>query len=212
MVEIYPKKGMYVGWDWFLALFLFVAVAGLTPGPNNIIAMAIGFNHGYQKVLPHLMGVTVGFPVMLLLIGLVLRPLMDLYPGLFMLLKYLSIAYILYLAWKIATAPVKEELEEGETLARHPITFVQSLMLQWINPKAWAGALTIVTIYTRPERYAVSLFAAAFVTIFMTFSAVSLWAFSGKALNMLMRDPRKIRFFNITMALLLVLSVGMMLF
>ena len=73
-------------WSWLLALALFVAVAGLTPGPNNIIAMAIGFNHGFRKVLPHLFGVMVGFPVMLLMIGFVLRPLMEQYTAVFLLL------------------------------------------------------------------------------------------------------------------------------
>jgi len=201
-----------IGWDWLLALVLFEFASGFTPGPNNILAMAIGFSHGYRKTLPHVFGVAIGFPVMLLAIGFFLKPLMDRVPLLFELLKYLSVAVVLWIAWKIAAAPVEEELEEGEELARHPITFRQSLMLQWINPKAWAGALTIVTIYTIPDRYAASLFAAAFVTIFMTFSAVSLWAFSGRALKLLMRDPKKIRIFNLLMAVLLVLSVGMMLF
>ena len=201
-----------IGWDWVLALVLFEFASGFTPGPNNILALAIGFSHGYRKTLPHVMGVAVGFPLMLLAIGFFLKPVMDRIPILFDLLKYLSIAAVLWIAWKIATAPVERELEEGEERARKPITFFQSVMLQWINPKAWAGALSIVTIYTIPDRYAASLFAAAFVTIFMTFSAVSLWSLSGKAIKHLMQDPKKIRIFNISMAFLLLVSVGMMLF
>ncbi|WP_456391563.1 LysE family translocator, partial [Nitratifractor sp.] len=95
---------------------------------------------------------------------------------------------------------------------RDPITFFQSVLLQWINPKAWAGALSIVTIYTVPEHYATSLLLAAGVTILIIFSAVSLWSLSGKAMKRLLHDPRKIRIFNSIMALLLILSVGMMLF
>jgi len=201
-----------MGWEWLLSLLIFEFASGFTPGPNNILAMAIGFAHGYRKTLPHILGVAVGFPLMLLAIGFFLKPLMDRVPLLFELLRYLSVAVVLWIAWQIATAPVEEELEEGSVEARSPIGFWQSVMLQWINPKAWAGALTIVTLYTVPEQFTRSLLAAAFVTIFMVFCAVSLWALSGKALKKLLRDPRTIRFFNLLMALLLILSVGMMLF
>jgi len=201
-----------MGWDWLLALVFFEFASGFTPGPNNVLALAIGFSHGYRKTLPHIFGVAIGFPLMLLAIGFFLKPVMDRVPMLFDLLRFASLAVVLWIAWKIATAPVEEELEEGEEIARHPITFAQSVMLQWINPKAWAGALTIVTIYTIPGAFASSLFAAAFVTIFMTFSAVSLWSLSGRAIKRLMRDPARIRLFNYTMALLLLVSVGMMLF
>jgi threonine/homoserine/homoserine lactone efflux protein len=201
-----------MGWDWLLALLFFEFASGFTPGPNNVLALAIGFSHGYRRTLPHVMGVAIGFPLMLLAIGFFLKPVMDRVPWLYDSLKYLSVAVVLWIAWKIASAPVEEELEEDEEIVRRPITFLQSVMLQWINPKAWAGALTIVTLYTLPEHYAISLFAAAFVTIFMTFSAVSLWALSGRYIKKLMRDPKKIRFFNILMAVLLLVSVGMMLF
>ncbi|WP_457607819.1 LysE family translocator [Nitratifractor sp.] len=201
-----------IGFDWLLALLLFELATGYTPGPNNLIAMAIGFSHGYRKALPHILGVTLGFPLMLLAIGFFLKPLMDRWPLLFDLLKYLSVAFVLWIAWKVAMAPVQDPESEAEEEPRPPMTFWKSVLLQWVNPKAWAGALSIVTIYTIPQHYTVSLFAAAFVTIFMVFAAVSLWAVAGKGIKALMRDPVKIRLFNYTMALLLLLSVGMMLF
>lgn len=201
-----------IGWDWLMALVLFEFASGFTPGPNNILALAIGFSHGYRKTLPHVFGVAIGFPVMLLAIGFFLKPILDRMPMLFEILKYLSVAIVLWIAWKIATAPVDREIAQGEEEARHPVTFAQSLLLQWVNPKAWAGALTIVTLYTVPEAYARSLWAAAAVTVGMTFTAVSLWSLSGKTIKRLMSDPKKIRLFNISLAVLLVLSVLMMLF
>jgi threonine/homoserine/homoserine lactone efflux protein len=197
-----------MSWDGFVALFLFVAVAGLTPGPNNIIAMAIGFNHGYRKVLPHLMGVTVGFPVMLLLIGLVLRPVMEQYPNVFLLLKYISVAYILYIAWKVATAPVDATMLPQER--KPPITFLQSVLFQWINPKAWAGALTTVTVYMDPHHYRTSLLIAALLSAVTIVLAISLWALMGRQIRHWLERPAQMRAFNITMAALLVISVGMM--
>jgi len=198
-----------VGWDWLVALVLFEFATGFTPGPNNILAMAIGFVHGYRKTLPHILGVAVGFPLMLLVIGFFLKPLMDRVPMLYELLRYLSVAVVLWIAWQIAMAPVEGEIESE---LRAPVTFWQSVMLQWINPKAWAGALSIVTLYTVPDHYTLSLLFAAIVTLFMVFSAVSLWAVSGKAIRRFLKEPRSVRLFNLLMALLLVLSVLMMLF
>jgi threonine/homoserine/homoserine lactone efflux protein len=197
-----------VSGESFAALFLFVSVAGLTPGPNNIIAMAIGFNHGYRKVLPHLAGVTVGFPIMLLLIGLVLLPVMEQYAWLFNLLKYASIAYILYIAWHVASAPVDASILPQER--KPPITFVQSVMFQWINPKAWAGALTTVTVYMAPEHYRTSLFIAAALSAVTIVIAISLWALMGRQIKHFLDKPRQMRAFNIAMAALLLISVGMM--
>jgi threonine/homoserine/homoserine lactone efflux protein len=197
-----------MGWDAFVALFFFVLVAGLTPGPNNIIAMAIGFNHGYRKVLPHLAGVTVGFPVMLLLIGLVVRPVMEQYSVLFDLLKYASVAYILYIAWHVASAPVDARILPEER--KPPITFVQSVMFQWINPKAWAGALTTVTVYMIPEHYRTSLLIAALLSAVTIVGAISLWALMGRQIKHFLDRPAQMRAFNVTMALLLLVSVGMM--
>ncbi len=198
------------GWDWLAALVLFEFATGFTPGPNNLLALAIGFGHGFRRAIPHIMGVTLGFPLMLLAIGLFVRPLMERMPLLFELLRYASLAFVLYLAWKVATAPVGQEHSAQESSA--PVTFGQSLLLQWINPKAWAAALSIVTLYTRPEHFTSDLFAAAFVTIFMLLPAVSLWAVSGRVIQRFLRRPRSVRRFNRLMATLLVLSVGMMLF
>ncbi len=195
-------------WGQIAALMMFVSIAGLTPGPNNIIAMAIGFHHGYRSVLPHLLGVTVGFPVMLLLIGWVLRPVMEQYAAWFALLKYLSIAYILYIAWHVATAPVEVS---GPTDTRTvPITFWHSVAFQWVNPKAWAGALTTVTLYLPPEHYRSGLILAALFSAATIVAAISLWALMGRTIQHWLARPSQMRAFNITMALLLLVSVGMM--
>ncbi len=199
-----------MGWDWFISIFLFIAVAGLTPGPNNIIAMTIGFNHGYKKVFPHLFGVLVGFPTMLLLIGLVLRPLMREYVALFLMLKYISIAYVIYLAWQIATTSTNEEILSQKQIK--PITFWQSVAFQWINPKAWAGALTTINVYIISKHYWMSLSIAIMLSMLSIFVAILLWAVIGKQIKRFLMHPKQVRIFNITMAILLLIAVAMMLF
>jgi len=199
-----------VDWNWLIAISLFIAIIGLTPGPNNIIAMSIGFNHRYYKVLPHLFGVLVGFPVMLLLIGLVLRPLMDRYITLFLILKYISIIYVVYLAWQIAATPTNEEILSQDNIS--PINFWQSVAFQWINPKAWIGALTTINVYIIPKHYWISLMVAVALSMLSIFIAILMWALIGKQIKRLLMYPIQVRIFNITMAGLLLLTVGMIIF
>ncbi len=198
-----------IDFDWFLALLLFVLVAGFTPGPNNIIALSIGFNYGYKRVIPHILGVTIGFPVMLVLIGTVLYPLMKHFETFYNILKYGSILYIFYLAYKIATSSIDaKELEENK---KRPITFFQSLAFQWINPKAWAGALSTVSVYIPAgENFLKGLYIAAFTSAVTIVGAISLWALMGKKIKTLLKNPLHVRVFNYLMAILLIVSVAMM--
>ena len=194
--------------DWFMALTIFIIVAGFTPGPNNIIAMSIGFNWGFKKVLPHLFGVTVGFPVMLLLIGFILKPILEQNETIFTTLKILSAGYIIYLAYKIATSPTS--LDKTDT--KKPITFVESLAFQWINPKAWAGAMATVTVYIPKESYTFALFVAAITSAVTIVFAISLWGYLGKKIKIVLSKPKQVKLFNYSMSTALIISVLAMLF
>ena len=165
--------------SWFIPLFIFILIAGFTPGPNNIIAMSIGFSWGFKRVIPHLFGVTVGFPIMLLLIGFVLKPILEQYSTVFNILKLLSAGYIIYLAYKIATSPTS--FNEADT--KKPISFIESLAFQWINPKAWAGAMATVTLYIPKDNYSFGLIVATITSAITIVFAISLWGYLGKKLN-----------------------------
>ncbi len=192
--------------EWFLPLFLFIVVAGFTPGPNNIIAMGIGFNWGFKRVIPHILGVTVGFPIMLLLIGFVLKPILEQHHSILLTLKYLSSAYILYLAYKIATAPLNVDEQEY----KKPITFFESVAFQWINPKGWAGALATITLYIPQSQFSFGLIVAAVCSAITIVFAIALWGYMGKKIKLMLSQESHIKLFNYTMALLLLFSVLMM--
>ena len=194
--------------SWFLPMLLFILVAGFTPGPNNIIAMSIGFSWGFKKVFPHLLGVAIGFPVMLLLIGFILEPLFREYPTIFLILKWISLLYILYLAYKIATSPINLE----DNCSKKPISFLESAAFQWINPKAWAGAMATITLYVPHSNYNFALIVAAITSAITIIFAISLWAYLGKKIKLFFSKESHIKAFNYTMALLLIVSVGAMLF
>ena len=132
-----------MNFDALPALALFAFAGSITPGPNNLMLMASGANYGFRRTLPHMAGISIGFMVMMILAGLGMVELFDRFPVSYIILKTLSIGYMLYLVWKIATAAPAT----AETTTGRPMTFLQAAAFQWVNPKAWAMALTVITVY-----------------------------------------------------------------
>ncbi len=185
------------------ALLLFVVVTLFTPGPNNTMLMTTGLNFGFRRGLPHLWGVALGFAVMVLAVGLGLGAVFQAYPAAYTVLKYAGAAYLLYLAWQIATAG---EIEEGAASGR-PITFLQAAAFQWLNPKGWVMAVGAVSTYAAVAAFPFNmlLMAGLFGSLGVLSSAS--WLGFGTGLKRLLTSPRAVRAVNITMALLLVASL-----
>jgi threonine/homoserine/homoserine lactone efflux protein len=132
-------------YDLVLALSLFALVSSITPGPNNLMLMASGANFGFRRTIPHMLGVGIGFTLMIVLVGIGLVQIFDLYPISHQILKVVSVIYLFWLARKIANAAPPEGDVANEST---PITFIQAALFQWVNPKAWTMALTAITAYT----------------------------------------------------------------
>ncbi len=193
--------------DQIIALAAFALVTSITPGPNNLMLMASGANYGFHRTIPHMLGIGLGFVFMVMLVGLGVIQVFDAYPLAYTLLKIVSMAYLLYLAWKIATSSPPSEA--GET--GRPITFLQAALFQWINPKAWAMALTAISVYT-PSQTLSSVLVVAAVFGMINLPAVGSWAILGLQMRRLLTKPTRLRNFNIAMALLLILSAYPVLF
>ncbi|MCA1771714.1 MAG: LysE family translocator [Halomonas sp.] len=184
------------------ALTAFAFVTTVTPGPNNLMLMASGANFGFRKTLPHMLGIMVGVSVMVLVVGGGLMTLFDAYPLLNKVLQAVSVAYLLWLAWKVANAaPLKASDEKGT-----PMTFMQAAAFQWVNPKAWAMCLSAITLYA-PDRTLLSVVMVACVFAMVSFPAISIWAWLGLVVRQWLTSPRRNRAFNISMAVLLVGSL-----
>lgn len=190
-------------WTLFSGLLMFSTVAAFTPGPNNLMALASGANWGYRRTLPHILGVCVGFLIMLLLVGAGLGSLFKAIPTAYIILKFAALAYLLFLAWKIASSKGIGESKKTDK----PITFLGSAAFQWINPKAWIAAITVVASFTIPESYWPSLLIGGCANLILAFSAVSTWALFGTIVKSWLSAPIRLRIFNWSMAALLVLSV-----
>lgn len=189
-------------YDLFLALLGFAFVTSVTPGPNNMMLLASGVNFGFRRTVPHMLGISAGHSLMVFLVGMGLAGLFKAWPQALTGLKLASVAYMLWLAWKIAHAAAP-----GEGRARpQPMTFLQAAAFQWVNPKAWAMALGAVAAYvTMPSTAAYLAVAGTFCLV--NLPSVSLWAVAGQGLRRWLDDPRRLRLFNWTMAVLLVASL-----
>lgn len=186
----------------FFVLLSFVTATTITPGPNSVMIMASGVNFGFRRTTPHIAGVAMGVTLVLFLVGFGLSKILDEVPLLRSALMVLSTVYLLYLAWKIANAaPPKEQAGKAR-----PLTFLQAVAFQWVNPKVWALGLSAATIYIPQHSLSLSLIVA------LTFGGVgiasnSFWARSGTVVRKYLSSHTHLRVFNIAMALLLVASL-----
>lgn len=186
---------------WGLAAFCFVS--SITPGPNNIMLMTSGVNFGVRRTVPHLAGVALGFTAMVVGVGLGLAGVFARSPGLFVALRWVGAAYMVFLAVKLAGAA---PLAAGDARGR-PMTFAQAAAFQWVNPKAWIMALTAVATYANPADYTRTVLVVALVFGAVNLPCVSTWVMFGTALRGALGRPAVLRAFNWTMGALLIASL-----
>lgn len=184
-------------------LVLFAAVMCLTPGPNVVLATASAANFGFHRTLPQIAGVTAGFGVQVLAAGLGLAGLFQAEPRLHTALKYLGAAYLLYLAWRIATAaPAK-----AGARAR-PLGFVEGVLVTWVNPKGWVTTIGALAAFTTVEgNMTLQVAQVAVVLAAACGGSLLLWTGFGAAIGRWLRAPNARWVFNGAMGGLLVLSL-----
>lgn len=189
--------------DIFIGLVLFALASSVTPGPNNLMLMTSGVNFGFRLTLPHMFGVSLGFVFMAILVGLGVMQLFDAFPITYDILKVLSVSYMLYLAFKIATSA---NAIQSKSAKPKPMTFFQAVMFQWVNPKAWTMALTAISVYA-PTKSLCSVLLVAIVFGLVNFPCITAWAALGTRIKHLLNKQSRLKLFNVCMAFLLVLSL-----
>ncbi len=189
-------------YDILFALVVFAFVSSITPGPNNLMLMASGANFGFRRTIPHMLGIGLGFTFMVLLVGAGLVQVFDRFPVSYTVLKIASVVYLLYLAWKIAHAAPAT----GQDASGRPMSFLQAAAFQWVNPKAWAMALTATTAYA-PGQTLNAIIVVALVFGAINLPSVSTWTVLGQQMARILTNPRRLVAFNWTMAGLLVASL-----
>jgi threonine/homoserine/homoserine lactone efflux protein len=199
---------MTLSLDLLLGFALFALVTSITPGPNNTMLLASGVNFGFNRTIPHMLGMTCGFFVLVVAVGFGLGAVFQAYPLLYTVLRYIGAAYLLYLAWKIAHSGPVADAEQSEA---KPISYLGAAAFQWVNPKAWIMAIGAISTYTPMQGYFTNVIVIAAVFALINLPSVSVWAACGTLLRNVLKDRRWLRLFNWGMAALLVVSLYPML-
>ncbi|MES2937445.1 MAG: LysE family translocator [Pseudomonadota bacterium] len=188
----------------YLAIALFAIATCGTPGPNNVMLMSSGVNFGINRTMRHVVGINIGFPLMLIAIGLGAGALFRSYPQLHTGLQVVGVAYMLYLAWRIALAPaVNLDDKSGR-----PLGVVHAAMFQLVNPKSWVICIGAVLAYATPsDTYLAQIMLIALIFFVFGTPCSLVWVLFGHFIKRFLHRPSMLRGFNVAMALLLVGSL-----
>jgi len=188
--------------ELLMALITFCFVSSITPGPNNLMLLSSGLNFGLRRSLNHLFGVSFGFGIMVLLVGIGVGKLFVLLPMSYEILKWLSVIYLTYLAYKIANNHISDQ---GSCSAQ-PFTFKQACLFQWVNPKAWTMAISVNAIYASDQTLSAVLTVTS-IFILVNFPSICCWLVMGRQMKRFIESPIKVKLFNWLMAGLLICSI-----
>ncbi|MCJ2141873.1 LysE family translocator [Methylobacterium sp. E-066] len=192
-----------MSFDLLLAVSAYAFVTSITPGPNNAMLLASGVNFGFRRSIPHVLGIAIGFSVMVLAVGLGLGAVFAAVPALHSVLQGAGMLFLLYLAFNIARSG-----GGGSAGGRpRPMSFLQGALFQWVNPKAWIMALGAVTTYAAKTGSVTDMLGIAALFAVINAPCVAIWAWMGRVLRDRLADPVRRRAFNVCMAALLVASL-----
>jgi len=185
-----------------LSMAAFALAASISPGPVNIVALGSGARYGLRASLAHVAGATIGFCLLLVLVGWGVHAALTRWPWLGMALHGGGVVFLLYMAWKLASDDGQLGSERGQ---RAPSAW-QGAAMQWLNPKAWLAAVAGVGAYTGGEQQLLWLFTGIYGPI--CFVSVASWAWAGSVIREYVSERRYMRLLNRSLALLLVISAG----
>ncbi|KJS74056.1 amino acid transporter LysE [Stutzerimonas stutzeri] len=184
--------------DPYLSMAAFALASSITPGPVNLVALNCGARFGFRASARHITGATVGFTLLLLLIGLGLYELLERAPILMRGIQWGGVAFLLYMAWKLA---VDDGRLEPAAAGNGP-SLLDGALMQWLNPKAWLASVAGMGLFAaNGDVLRVWLFAGLYFVI--CYGSIACWAGAGAFLSRYLQEPGRVRWLNRTMALLL---------
>lgn len=183
----------------FFSMAAFALASSISPGPVNIVALTSGAKYGLSATLKHVSGATTGFTLLLILMGFGLHQLLLYWPGLISFIQWFGVAFLLFMAYKLAVDNGRIGEVEGGTAP----SWLYGAIMQWLNPKAWLAIIAGIGVFvSEGERGLIWQFAAIYFVI--CFGSIACWAIAGVFLRQYLHKPKYMRLFNRLMALLLV--------
>jgi threonine/homoserine/homoserine lactone efflux protein len=196
--------------DQIVALTVFALIGSFTPGPNNAIATLTGANFGLRAAVPHMLGVPFGFASMLLAAAGGVAAVLLTHPVAAEVIRWLGTAYLLWLAWSLTRATESKPLASGPFTL--PLSFSQSALFQYLNPKAWMLSAATAGAFMTGDAPLVRGAWAAVLFGLTAFASVALWAALGASLRAWLAHGSRLRVFNVVMGVSLALTALWMLF
>jgi len=189
-----------------LAMFSLSLAMSITPGPVNMMIISSGVNHGFKKTVPFISGATIGFTLLLILIGFGLMNILNHYPSLLSIMEILGASFIIYMGYKISTSSADITVKNQD---KKVLKFYEGFLLQWLNPKAWIACVSGVSMFVSSD----STF-LVFVLIYFTvcYASLSFWGVLGQKATIFLNTPVKVKFFNVTMGAILIISASSLIF
>ena len=175
---------------------------GFTPGPNNAVASYSAFNFGFKKTIPLIMGVGVGYTVVVILINFVLISIFKQYPIIQEIIRVLGTLFLIYLAFKIATSSAS-----GNEVRRNPVTFYDTFIFQFINPKGVMAATTLISKFVDQNNYFLTSASVIIVCSLTAFLSITAWTLLGKFLRKFATNKSFIKRFNYVMSVLILVCI-----
>lgn len=186
-------------------LYAFVFAGLFSPGPNVIMLTASGAKFGFRRTLPHLFGVALGVGVIAGLSGFGIGALLAAHPELDLTLRIIAAAWILWMAFQLWMSTVRPKNSQRET----PLSFIQAVLFQWVNPKIWAVALAASSGYSADLSPLGEAFRLASAFSGLNLFVCLFWTSAGSFLAYLLTRPNIWRIFIRTMALALAATAVM---
>ncbi|MGE8438383.1 MAG: LysE family translocator [Pseudomonas palmensis] len=184
-----------------LSMAAFALAASISPGPVNIVALGAGARHGLRPAMRHVTDATLGFILLLVLIGLGLHEVLRHWPGLAVALHWAGVLFLLYMAWKLA----RDDGALGEGRDTHAPSLLRGAAMQWLNPKAWLACVAGIGAFVgQGETALLGQFSLIYLVI--CYLSLGCWALAGSLIRSYLDNPRRLRLFNRSLAALLVLS------
>ena len=192
-----------------IAFIIYAFVTSITPGPNNTMLLASGLNYGFKRSLPHVLGISIGFALMVIAVGTGLGRVFENWPQVYIALRICGATYLIYLAWNIATELPMSKISESSA---RPFSFWEAAGFQWVNPKAWIMATGAITTYLPQGENVRSVIFLSILFASINAPSVSIWVTFGATLRHWLNDIKYLRIFNVCMAMLLLASLYPLLF
>lgn len=192
-------------WDWALHLALFAVVATFTPGPNALLLLSVAARFGLRSALPAALGVALGIPSVIVVVGAGLGGAFEALPWLQVVMHVLATAYIAWLGWQILRmGPPRQGGTDSS-----PVSLWQAAALQWVNPKVWTMAVGAVGAYSLDGSPLVGALLVGAVFAVVCVPAVAAWTLFGSGLRQWLTSPARLLVFKVGMGAALAVSIAL---